>query len=340
MSPKLKQSPRVWTLAVDLGLRPNSDALADIINYCKRKVRSFVKEFSCCSLSDLLQIVAAKVDTVFVEVHTDADLEHIKQRYVKQGEYAFANLEDQLGPEVFAITFRRLARARSERQFVSVIDCRGDKAWRSYFSKWHELAHLLTLTPQMRLKFCRTHAVAEQKDPEEATMDVIAGAIGFFSDIINQHATGHLSFATINRMRGTLCPEASLQASLIGFAQNWPTPTLLVQAGLGLRKRDRIAANQGSFDFRDKPVPALRALSVTSNDAARTVGLFINRNRRVPEKSVISQVFSRTADNLEAIENLAWWEASDGSSLADCSVVVESRRIGEDTYALISLSRD
>ncbi len=84
---------------------------------------------------------------------------------------------------------------------MSIIDCRGEKSWRNYFSKWHELAHLLTLTPQTRFKFCRTHCVAEQKDPEEAAMDVIAGAVGFLPDLIREHASGDISFDKVFQLR-------------------------------------------------------------------------------------------------------------------------------------------
>jgi hypothetical protein len=99
-------------------------------------------------LSDLLNATAGEVSTVFEEIHSDDDLRQIRLKYVTKGETAFANLEDELsGAKDYAITIRRMHREPWEPQFVSVIDCRFDKVFRSYFSKWHELAHLLTLTP-------------------------------------------------------------------------------------------------------------------------------------------------------------------------------------------------
>jgi len=94
----------------------------------------------------------------FVEIRTDEDLVRIKAEYVKRREVAVALLEETLSSEVFAMTFALSAPREGERPFVSIIDCRGGKAPRAYFSKWHEIAHLLTLTPQSRLQFCRTHA--------------------------------------------------------------------------------------------------------------------------------------------------------------------------------------
>ena len=68
-----------------------------------------------------------------------------------RGEKIFATLEQELSEDVFAITYRRNNGEYWEREFVSVIDSRGSKASRVYFTKWHELAHLLTLIDQLRL---------------------------------------------------------------------------------------------------------------------------------------------------------------------------------------------
>src|ERR1035441_6851450 len=93
-----------------------------------------------------------------------------------------------------------------ELPFVSVIDCRGEKRFRSYYTKWHELGHLLILTDQMRLTFRRTHFGLEDKDPEEALVDVIAGAFGFLPDIVRPLAKGQPSFDGIEDIRIHLCP--------------------------------------------------------------------------------------------------------------------------------------
>jgi hypothetical protein len=337
VSVKLKQSPQIWKLATDLGLKPKDDALAEIVKFCAKRIRAMLAEFMCDDLSGLLLAAAAKLDTVFIEVRSDDDIASVRRQFIDRGEVAFVNLESQLAPDVFAITYSLLKARRGDRQFVSIIDCRGEKAWRTYFSKWHELAHLLTLTPQTRLKFCRTHCVAEQKDPEEAAMDVIAGAVGFLPELIRKHATGGISFDKVLQLREKLCPEASFQASLIGITSSWPTPTLLIQPGLGLRKREQIRADQNSFGFRDKPEPVLRALSVGSNEAAKAVGLQVHRNMRVPETSVIHKVFSGEANHLKTAEDLAWWKASDGSSLSPTTVFVEAKRFGEEIYALVTL---
>ena len=225
-----------------------------------------------------------------------------------------------------AITFRRTRPREGDRQFVSVIDCRGSKGWRSYFSKWHELAHLLTLTQQARLTFRRTHAEPETKDPEEALMDVIAGVIGFFPELVQPHVVGEISFEQVSEIRGRLCPDASHQASLIGLVNAWPTPCVLVDARLGLRDRERRARSQGAFDFHDGPAPVLRAVHVTANAAAERSGILIPRNMRIPEQSVIARVLADGVDYLEAQEDLGWWQSSSGRALESRRMTVKARR--------------
>jgi hypothetical protein len=335
MVPRLKTSLEIWKLARDLGLNPKDDPLTEILRHCVKSVQSFLKEFPCNRLSDLLEVAAAKLDTIFIEIRNDDDLEKVQREYLQKGEIAFAALEKQLGPKVYAITFKRLSLRRGERRFVSIIDCRGDKIWRSYFSKWHELAHLLTLTPQMRLKFCRTHALPEQKDPEEAAMDVIAGEIGFRPQLVACKGEGKISFEKINALRKELCPEASFQASVIGFVKAWPSPCVLVEAGLGYKKFVKRMLTEGTFDFVNLPIAQLRAQHINANDAAREADVIIYPNMRVPTKSIIYSVFSNGLLETQAVENLEWWQTSSGEVLKTRRVSVEVRKNGDRVLALI-----
>ena len=174
--------------------------MAAILGHCEQQVRQYLAEFSCSSLADLLDLTAAKVGTQFRVIETDDQLASVRDEFVARGEMAFANLHNELTPTVFGVTFRLQKPEPWERRFVSVIDCRGEKAWRSYFTKWHEVAHLLTLTSQTRLAFKRTHC-SDFRDPEEAVMDVIAGSLGFYVPIARNHAEREISFEAIETLR-------------------------------------------------------------------------------------------------------------------------------------------
>jgi hypothetical protein len=336
MSPKLKDSPQIWKLAHDLGIRGLEDPIGGIIRFCERKVKKMIKDFPDCStLADLLDFVAGKIGTVFELVQTDDDLVEIKGKYLKRGEKAFVQLDEDLPEEVFGITFKRTHREDWEPEFVSVIDCRGSKAARSYYTKWHEIAHLLILTDQRRLSFRRTYHLAVQKDPEEAVIDLIAGTFGFYAPFVQEHAAGELSFEVIEHLRRQLCPEASQQSSLIGLVKAWPDPCLLVHCEIGVRKRERGREVQGSFHFRDVPTPTLRAVKVTANEKARESGISIFENMRIPEGSVIHRVFMNGIDYDEAEEDLCWWETSDGTVLRPCRVRVKAKQSWDSVDALI-----
>jgi hypothetical protein len=322
-------------LAADLGLRPTTDPVADVRGFCRKRIRGLIRDYRCATLHALLDTATASLDTLFVEIRSDEQLEQVKREYLAKGEVVFATLDKELGPQTFAITFRRRKALLGERAYVSVIDCRGEKAWRAYFSKWHELAHLLTLTDQARLSFCRTHSNPEHRDPEEALMDVLAGDAGFFLDLVQPHAAGELTFDKIGMLREQLCPEASDQASLIGFVRAWPQPTLLLRAQPALKKADQAGRAQGSFAFRTPPTPALRAVQVTPNETAVAAGLSIPRNMRVPENSVIYRLFSGVEETGAADEDLSWWTSSDDGRLAAFPVHVTVRRKGGHLQALL-----
>jgi len=336
MNSKLKSSPQIWQLAADLGLRPKEDPVASIVEYCKRRVRKMLPELGACdSLSKLLDWVGARLETAFEEIQSDEDLQRIKQLYCSRGETGFANLEIELSDEVFGITFRRLRAEPWENKFVSVIDCRGNKAQRSYFTKWHEVAHLLALTAQRRLAFRRTHATSV-RDPEESLMDIVAGQVAFLPEIVGENLGKEISFEEIDRLRAKLCPQASFYSSVIGFVQSWPRPCVLVEAKLAAKKSEaRVATEQSSFGFIGSPRLDLRAVKVSPNPAARDVGIQIFNNMRVPRCSVISEVFRGTNGKGEQVEDLSWWETSQRVRLQPTTIQVKARKYLDSVLALI-----
>ena len=335
MSPGLKNSFQIARLAADLGLHHKGDPVTVILTFCHRRINKVFREFRCTTLSELMSAAAARLDTLFIEIHDDANLARVRASYLDRSELIFATLAEQLGPHVYAITFKLTRPRDGDRRFVSIIDCRGDKAWRKYFSKWHELAHLLTLTPQARLKFCRTHAEPEEKDPEEALMDVIAGEVGFCPQLVRPHATGKISFEKIAALRERLCPDASQQASLIGLVKAWPAPCVLVEARPGLKAQERRSLAQERFPFHVGPAEVLRVVNVTANSAAQRDDMTIHRNMRIPKQSVITRVFEDSLTSLEAEEDLAWWTLSRGGGLAPLPIAVKARRHWDAAEALI-----
>ena len=334
----LRESAQVYQLARDLGIRvskPN-ELVPAIMQYCEQQIRQLMQGLPGCeTLTEMLEWVANRCGTSFIMIHTDEDLQRVKQEYLERRELGFVQLEEELAPHVFGLTIKLQNRESWEPEFVSIIDCRGEKGLRSYFTKWHELAHLLTLTRQKRLVFKRTHASVNGDDPEERLMDIIAGHFGFYPQIARKFMNEEISFNAIERLREQLCPEASLQSSLINFVRCWNHPCILLRAEPALKKDEEAQLCQGRFDFLDAPQPALRAVQVSPNDLARERRFTIHKNMRVPEHSIISRVFSGTVLYDEAEECLSWWEASNGTRLPRCAVRVKARRSGQSVEALV-----
>jgi hypothetical protein len=333
---KLSSKPQIITLARDLRITSSDTPDRAIVTYCIKKLLLITKESAFSTLDEFLAVAQDALKTRFIEIHTDQELEDLKHKYVARGEIRFGCLSQDLNDHVYAITLKLINPKTWERPYVSVIDCRGPKAARSYFSKWHELAHLLTQTDQRRLVFTRTHEPDAIMDAEEALMEDIAGAVGFLPEIIQPHIHGEISFDQIEQLREMLCPTASQQSSFIGFLKAWTHPALYLEAKIALRKSEQRARRyQRSFTFGEQCLGDLRAVMVVPNETALRCGLTIFPNMRVPADSIIMSVFNADAEYAEADEDLGMWKSSDGTVLPTMEVRVKARRSFDAVRALI-----
>ena len=334
----LRRSFRIQTLAADLGIPRANDPVGAILRFCENRTRAILRKFpDCHTLTDLLVATANSLGTQFAEVRSDEELDKVRMRYARGGDQVFAGLHDELSDTVYGITIRRRVRKPWEQPYVSVIDCRGEKQHRSYFTKWHEVGHLLVLTDQMRLCFRRTHVDHDQKDPEEAMIDLIAGALGFLPSIVRQHTQGIPTFEKFEELRERLCPEASQQASIQGFAKAWPTSCLLIRAELGIKRGEERWLSQPSLGLEGEPMPLLRAVRVTPSDAARRSGLTIFPNMRVPRESVIHRVFDgQNPEPQQCVEDLSMWESTGGKRLSGRKALVQAASVHDGVAALVS----
>lgn len=337
MASRLSQSSQLHILARDLGLKPSDNVVRDILRYCDGRIRKLLSDFTDDqNPTSILEWLASKLGTRFEIVRTDSELIDLQRKYVALGEIGFVDLVNELSDDVFGITIRRRKQEIFELPFVSVIDCRGAKISARYFTKWHEIAHLLTMTDQMRLVFRRTQCSTESKEPEEALMDIIAGQFGFRPPSNFEFANDEISFEAIENLRELLCPEASKQAALISFVKFWPTPCILLTAKMGMRKKEERQSVQSRFDFVQAPAECLRAVKVTLSDAAREAGFIIFRNMRVPESSIIHRLYSDLTTELEAEEDLSMWGSSGGSFLPFLKITVKVRKSWNGVEALIT----
>lgn len=344
----LSSEPEIIAMANALRLG-EGDPVVNIINFCRNKIARWITELGPVrNIWDLEKIVCQKLNLTIEHVWSDADLEKIIETYVGEGDFIFEYLKRDLDEHTFATLIRRKsASSKSEDRYVAIIDCRGQKGPRRVFSRWHEIAHILTLYKQMELPL---HRSTVEKDPTEKMMDVIAGEICFYAPIFipvleaKIKKYGRLSFDAVNSVREDFYPEASFQATLNACAAQAKTPVLVLEIGMGLKKTEqrRVQSKQMNLLPETPPKPQLRVLTSMSNAAARQISLQIPRYMRVPSRSILAKIFKGKTDSSaltgEAQENLIWWTSSEGGALCPAQVNIQAIKVNDRVVAIVSLS--
>lgn len=342
---KLDRAPEIVEMASALGLSGPSPVEA-IIKHCIEKVSSWCQDAGGIkSIKQVEELVCKRLNLVFEEFSDLDGLKAIIRKYMAKGETVFATLISEFDDQTFATLLeRRKINGRSPDRYIAIIDCRGSKAHRRFFSRWHEIAHLLTLYKQLQLPL---HRSTVKQDPIEQMMDLIAGSVGFFDELMQpviERELGsdqYLSLAAVERIRQDFCPDASFASTLKACAARCPKPILYIEVGFGLKKDEKEWETSGLLDGLDlpKPIPKIRALVVVPNGAARG-RLAVHKNMEIPESSILTRLLRKDGDfsfqtSGLASENLETWTHSDGSRLPSCAVRIEGRRSGERVIALI-----
>lgn len=340
-------APEVRTLAAELGVGGGAP-VDGILGLCRRRIDGWVAEAGGVTGIDALEaLVTRKLQMVFEEVRSDDDWDRLKEVYARgKKEFVFAGLrakfEDDADPTYGALVRRRHAGADDPDRYVAVIDCRGYKLARRFFTRWHEVAHRLT-----------THAdggetepgFRGEHDPIERLMDEIAAHVGFYEPIFAPafvQATGGnrlLTFGTVEGVIERAFPAASFQATLFACTRRLPTPVLYLEAALAHKKDVKRRMATPSMFGDDPPPGELRAVKVIPNPAAQEDGFFIPTNMRVPAASVIRRLFDGEplADG-DGLECLSQWE-SQGKTLERRAVAVAGRKVADRVIAVVQPER-
>lgn len=340
----LSNNPKIVSLSHALGIH-EGDRVESILEYCRSKVRKLLKGAPPIrSIDDLERFICEKLHITIIEVHSEGDIDKVIEKYARQEkEPAFSWIRQELTNETFA-TLLQLKRRAGETHFryVAVIDCRGNKSARRFFSKWHEIAHVLTTVSQLQMPL---HRSTVKKDPTEKMLDLIAGEIGFysplFSPILEKECASQkgLTFSAAENVRRAFCEIASMEATMNACAARLPQPIILLQAKMGYKKAEQRAMESGQDELfpAEKPVAHLRIASVVPNAAARHQGLMIPMNMKVPIACVIMKAFQTEGDfqSICAGENLNWWRSSDGKALRHTPVRVEAIKVGDRVWAIM-----
>ena len=239
---RLDDEPEVVGLSEQLGVRAAGGPVAAIVAFCNEKVdRWITEEDGVSDIASIEALVARRLQLVVEEIWSDADFEKLKAKYIPKREFVFAALHTQFDDSTFGLLIRRKnATFDDPDRYVAVIDCRGDKAARRFFSRWHEIAHRMTNTDDAEQPVKRsTH------DPLERVMDRIAGQIGFYEPILSpaldrlMDGSRCLTFDVVEALRKQCFPEASFQATLSACNRTVSIPVVYIEATLAHKADDQ-----------------------------------------------------------------------------------------------------
>ena len=341
---RLDVAPEILALAEELGVG-GAAPVDGILSYCSRRIDGWVAEAGGVpSIDSLESLVTHRLQMVFEEIRSDEDFDRLTEVYARgKKEFVFAGMRTKFD-DTDTLTYGALVQRRNVRdgdpdRFVAVVDCRGGKLARRFFTRWHEIAHRLTTHADMLEPVYRS-----EHDPIERLMDEIAGHVGFYEPLFHpafQKASRdnrHLTFGTVGAIISGAFPAASFLATLFACVRRVPTPVVYLEAALAHKKEVKRRLATPSLSGDDLPPGELRAVKVIPNNAAQQEGFTIPTNMRVPADSVIYRLFdAEPLTDGDSQEDLSQWE-SRGKLLEALAVVVEGRKVPDRVIAIVQPS--
>lgn len=322
-----------------LGLPVHGNIESALLRHATEAIAALLSKCSPGNLSELLDHAATSLGLEIVEVHGDHDLNSLLERIPPTREPALARVRMELDDRTDAVVLQRQNPEPWERRYLAVINCRSWHAHRRYFSKWHELVHLLLEGRQLRLEFRRTGV--EHKHPEEILVDKIAGELAFYPPIfvpILLEEIGEnrrLTFAAIDRVRQCIAPEASWHATLLAAVRHSPQPIYAIRAQLGLKRNEERQAKDLLSTVTEPPAAKLRVREAIANPAAEALGIRVHLNMEVPADSVAAMAFDSPSGTIQSgREDFGLWRTSRGP-IGQGPILVEGVRRGDDLWCLL-----
>jgi hypothetical protein len=327
----LTRHPKLRQLARNLHIPDTGDCLRDLRNHAITTVKQMIREFGVTTIEELRMLVADRLSVKIEFLKNDDDVERIANTYghvmphfrrILRAEFLKSDTEGLLVDNPHP--------GRGGRDYLAIIDARGNRLARAYFTAWHELAHLLVYPRQQLVLdgFRRAPTKeAKAKDPVESAVDHIAGLLAFwepfFAPALHQAANGTLTFQAIEAATEIVAPGASLYAATIASIRVWDGPAAFITAD--------VAAKQ------DGTKHALRVLSIMTNDDARTAGCRVHKQMRIPPTSCLHRAFHDLLGRYhDGVEDQSWWETSDRGPLPALSWHAQAVRRGPVLYALLT----
>src|SRR5437868_1966511 len=144
---RLEHAAEIADLASDLGLAGPAHPVEAILGHCRTRIDRWMAEVHGVTTMGPLEVVVTQPRrTAFEEIRSDADFDRIKEQYARvKKDPVFATMrfrfDDAENPIYGMLVGRKNAAADAPDRFVALIDCRGSRLARRFFTKWHEIGH-------------------------------------------------------------------------------------------------------------------------------------------------------------------------------------------------------
>ena len=183
----LADHPKLRQLARNLHIPDRGDCLAELRDHALANVRKIISEWTVDTIDELRMLVADRLSIKIEYINGEADVDRLADIYGHVMSHFRRLLRTEfLKHDTEGLLVDNPHPGKGGRDYLAIIDARGPRKARAYFTTWHELAHLL-LYPRKQLVlegFRRTpRADTKQKDPVESAVDHIAGLLAFWEPL-------------------------------------------------------------------------------------------------------------------------------------------------------------
>lgn len=322
-------------IAKRLGIQLRGNIENSIIEYCKREVDKLIaSRIRPKNLIELLNYVATSMGVTVKEIHEDKDLDELEQEISPEREPVIGRLKKELDDQTDALILERKNKHAWEQPYLAVINCRGSHSLKKYFSKWHELVHLLLDGKQLHFAFRRTPSI--KREPEEILVDRVAAVLAhhpaYLEPALEEEilSNGKLSFEMIDRIREKIAPEASRLSTTIACIKKAEGPVCFLRARFGFKKDEERFLMEKSKNSEEMftPIPKLRVYSATSSIKLQELGIRFHKNMEIPSTSIISKTIEGSDyESYIGTELLQTWATSKSGSIGFGKIEVEAKYI-------------
>lgn len=331
-----QNNPDVRRVLMGLGV-PRATSLDEVFEAIDRQVERFCDGVEFRNLNEFKEHMLSALGVRVERLQDGVDLTDMLHEFASMGLFRAISDCTMFAKNEFSCGGTYVIRnGVCADRFLVLIDERGTKKWRSEFTLWHELAHIVA-DPNVMLGTVATAAESRSDAYDmEWLMDRIAGRLAFWPRVFSsfyetfwRRGLNLLSYEGMYSLRKEYNPAASKTMTAVAIVDYVSEPAVYLEAEL---KSKRNCATR-----------ELRLSYIHANAAADKANIRFGKNMRVPTGSVISRRFDGKGEQDEsAIENLKNWSFSSGETLNERVVRIQARHHrdseGQDrVYAFVTI---